>query len=548
MVSYATPYSFTMLEIPCNPAVSSSVSFTGDMTFTIQQPGDKCFIVPKMSYISVQLQIMQTREDSSVHCLEPIINTGTRAIPTAVSVPYLCQNPAMSLFQNVSCYAGSKQISNYQNASTVNTVYRMMYETEQEQVTVNSTNGIYPMTIDDEGTAPGFAPDNFISLGAMLGVTVDNITANPPTFNTTNFGRLFTKHMLWALKNNQFNFNKSTTNRLNFQIPVSLFMTDDLLHFGVDGSCKIIFNVDPNWATNLIQIAGSNTCTIPAIGPLIPAGTNFRITTLANPTGANMGACAINVNVQDIKMYICRAHVNNTHVPRSMSLTYYTKGIVTYCTQYNNNANQLNFNAPMVTPKGRRLTHIAICFVTNPGTQFKSSPTDLSSGFTNAVPEVVNTTDMQSLIQLVSITYGGYTLPQAQYNLTYTQNNNNNVPGATPSTTNDLQKAFSDFTIFTDSFRDRVGSTLSFSKWLAQQIYVFKTRQDMNITSSDVQVVIRCITPPTVSSNVYVIGLYDEYITMRYDEFARVTDVDTDGSAPGILGPAPPPTNPFYKE
>jgi len=47
MVSYATPYSFTMLEIPCNPAVSSSVSFTGDMTFTIQQPGDKCFIVPK---------------------------------------------------------------------------------------------------------------------------------------------------------------------------------------------------------------------------------------------------------------------------------------------------------------------------------------------------------------------------------------------------------------------------------------------------------------------------------------------------------------------
>ena len=120
-----------MLELPCSPAISRASNFTGDVTFTIQQYGDKVFIVPKMTYISVQLEIIQTRAAGDYHTLEPIINTGTRAIPTAVSVPYLCNNPAMALFQNVSCFLGSKNITNYQNAPTVNTLYRMLYESKQ---------------------------------------------------------------------------------------------------------------------------------------------------------------------------------------------------------------------------------------------------------------------------------------------------------------------------------------------------------------------------------------------------------------------------------
>ena len=45
----------------------------------------------------------------------------------------------------------------------------------------------------------------------------------------TNFSNLFASHMVWALKNNQFIFDKSCTNRINFQIPLPLFYSDELL-------------------------------------------------------------------------------------------------------------------------------------------------------------------------------------------------------------------------------------------------------------------------------------------------------------------------------
>ena len=38
------------------------------------------------------------REDGTAHTLEPIINTGTRAQPTAISVPNIRQNPSTAFF------------------------------------------------------------------------------------------------------------------------------------------------------------------------------------------------------------------------------------------------------------------------------------------------------------------------------------------------------------------------------------------------------------------------------------------------------------------
>ena len=42
-----------------------------------------------------------TREDGSQHPLEPIINGGTRFAPTAISVPYLCNNPAGAFYKYI---------------------------------------------------------------------------------------------------------------------------------------------------------------------------------------------------------------------------------------------------------------------------------------------------------------------------------------------------------------------------------------------------------------------------------------------------------------
>ena len=86
---------------------------------------------------------------------------------------------------------------------------------------------------------------------------------------------------------------------------------------------KIVFNVDPFWTNNLIQIAGSPLCTI-------ASGQTYTITNNASTSYAGVGGlgiCSINVSVQDMRMYICKGYVTNASIPRSISVTHYTKGM-----------------------------------------------------------------------------------------------------------------------------------------------------------------------------------------------------------------------------
>ena len=62
---YGTAYGYDMLEMVCSPCISSSVDFSGDVTFSINQPGNNTYIVGKQSYISAQLNIVLTREDGT---------------------------------------------------------------------------------------------------------------------------------------------------------------------------------------------------------------------------------------------------------------------------------------------------------------------------------------------------------------------------------------------------------------------------------------------------------------------------------------------------
>ena len=81
---YGTAYGYVMLEMVGSPCISSSTSFSGDITFPINQPGNNVYIVGKQSYFSAQLNIVMTREDGSQHTLEPRVNDGSRA------APYIC--------------------------------------------------------------------------------------------------------------------------------------------------------------------------------------------------------------------------------------------------------------------------------------------------------------------------------------------------------------------------------------------------------------------------------------------------------------------------
>ena len=104
--------------------------------------------------MSVQLRIIQTRDDGlTSFILEPIINTGTRLIPTAISIPFINNNPVVSLFDSLSTSMNDVSFSDIQFLQPSNTLYRIMYESKQEQQTINSTNPITLMNLYDGGTA-----------------------------------------------------------------------------------------------------------------------------------------------------------------------------------------------------------------------------------------------------------------------------------------------------------------------------------------------------------------------------------------------------------
>ena len=187
MARHDLAYGYDFVEVTSTPSVSASGNFQSDITFEIPQP-DGCFIVPKNSYMAVKLPITQVDQAGNVTCLQPIINTGTLAAPTAISVPYIASNPIMNLFQNVKVYFDQQEITNYQNASTLNSLFRILYESKSEQSTTLSTNSINLMSQDDADTTAGVI--NNASLQIARKISPGNTT----------LGNLLTNRHLFALK------------------------------------------------------------------------------------------------------------------------------------------------------------------------------------------------------------------------------------------------------------------------------------------------------------------------------------------------------------
>ena len=104
----------------------------------------------KNCYNSIRLRVNQTDAAGTIGRLSPIVNTGvSKAAATYVSIPYINPNPGACLFSPVSCGIGGQRFSLNQNIAYVNTIYRELYESENEQRSVNSTNPINVMSLQD---------------------------------------------------------------------------------------------------------------------------------------------------------------------------------------------------------------------------------------------------------------------------------------------------------------------------------------------------------------------------------------------------------------
>ena len=104
-----SPNGYGFEEIFSDPQLTGNPLPT-EISFTISQSPDKA-IIGKNCFFHMRVSIIRINGATGTNTingpLSPIINAGTRAIPTNISTPYLTQNPCMAFWSNLSCTVGS---------------------------------------------------------------------------------------------------------------------------------------------------------------------------------------------------------------------------------------------------------------------------------------------------------------------------------------------------------------------------------------------------------------------------------------------------------
>ena len=148
--------------------------------------------------------------------------------------------------------------------SQTSTLYRTLLESKTEQSTVNSMCPINIMDARDVSET-GF-PDltNIQKMNVLLGLSLP-ATPNIAVAGSTLIGAVtgepsyiaLTGRQQYALKN-QLGFNNFQCQMITGQIPSTFFMcTDAMVHLGCGNSMNVKFQVNQNWFSNIIGIAGS---------------------------------------------------------------------------------------------------------------------------------------------------------------------------------------------------------------------------------------------------------------------------------------------------
>ena len=138
----STPYGYDFSRVRSSGPVNYE-NFNGDIEFVCNNNESERWISPKNSYMSIRLRIVQTVSAGTCGCLQPVVNVGaSKALATAVSIPFINPNPAANLFQAVNFNIGEESISNNQNLAPCNTLYRTLYESKSEQDKQHQPNKI----------------------------------------------------------------------------------------------------------------------------------------------------------------------------------------------------------------------------------------------------------------------------------------------------------------------------------------------------------------------------------------------------------------------
>ena len=228
-----------------------------------------------------------------------------------------------------------------------------------------------------------------------------------------------------------------------------------------------------------------------------------------------------------MKLYLNRGYITSSYVPQGIKGTYYMK---IFSPVVDDLAPATSTTVTGTFDATGKITHIIVGFNVNAQGVPKYIQNDFSCGFkargvvadvpagilaiANGITEDKNTTDGVSLIQ-VRLRQSLY--PQETYTLNVT-------PAGTGvrSSTNDLFHCYQDYCVMTDALRTPVRALMSCSQWMCNPLFVFKTHQSKNDTSNVYSIKVDLSAPLTTPTDIYIVGLYDTYLTLEYDDMSRL--------------------------
>ena len=489
-------------------------SFNGDIEFNVNNNESERWISPKNSYLSIKLRIIQTDETGTVGLLSPIVNTGvSKAAATLLSIPFISSNPAACLFTSVNNSIGDESISNNQNIAQCNTLYRTLYESKQEQESVNSTNPIkYMHMVSDSDTT-----DNKSTI-------LNDVYGSAPNTGYPDTLVNFTNRKLYAMEN-LMGFNKYNEIEINTQCLAPMMYSDSLIPPNTPFSLR--FTVDSNYHLNVISIAGSNVCSLPTgAGGAIPFVISklSGATTFANANANNRNT--IGVGIVDVNLWLYRIHAGNAvSIPREIYIKQFTSTLHAIAAGTHD-----EFNLDL--KKNRRITHIACAFVQKKGSM-KTTPTDFSSGYyigaingavdaplaTAITEEIVYSNSPISQLINLRIEYAGGVYPFQPYNYNFDYTSNAGVPNLSGGT----YRSFMDYCNFSDGLRDRNGTLLTADQYIIAPIILFKTFQNPDNDSNTLLLSVD-FKQQVTGCNMIVVAFYDEVLSVNFDEFGKYTN------------------------
>ena len=481
-------YGLDYFDQPSNPSISSSSAFSGTVKFEISKQNEYR-ILPMNTSILVGLKIVMNNELNQPTPLRPIVNSGTRDAPTAISVPYLAPNPVSTLFKRAQCMCNGTSIGYFDDIAQTNTLYRYIVESKSEDDVSNSTNCIKPMNSDDIDVKGYSTLNNWKSLADDVGV----VGAGP----LAAFKDLFTNRMIWALKNHQYNFNKSQENILTMQVPLPLFLQKNPIYIGSPMVLNFVINAD--WLTDLIQIAGSPYIRLGGAA----ADSAYTVTNKSSAFDIN----TINVSITSLNLRLCRIYQNS--IPQSIQYQMKQYSISTY------QINSSQLTIPFSSAADRRVSHIIVGFVNYRNKAFKNTITDFSPGFSvldkdvhpGNKTETFITNDATTLLKSLSVTFAGYIYPNSPYELTHNVN----------TSTNHWGTAYSDYVNNCVNL-DRCAPLLTFQQFIINPIFTFKTKQHVSNLGGSGNINVSFTQSPADGSTAYILCLYDEFMTCYFNK------------------------------